>query len=205
MLSFQDNLGIKGHLTISKLENGNETLIFDEKNIIVSGFGWSLAYLYSKLGSTTIADYQIDRFQLGLSGYSGNQVSSTFQLSGALSSVAEYTGNSTDSNLYSFSSAQYKNGSIVTSPTPIFASIPFNKVTRIDDRSVRYTIFVDEDSCNSLSRNGADAYLNEIGLFIRNPRAQSPQASVLSAYKYFSNIRKTSDFALIFRWSISFG
>lgn len=203
-LSFVDNLPIKGHLTISKVVNGNEEVIFDDKNVIVSGFGWSLGYLYSRQGSTNISDFQIDRFQLGLSGSTANQVSSTYQLSSPLSSISEYTTNG-DSNLYSFSAAQYKNGVISTSPTPIFAKIPFSKVTKIDDRSVRYTIFIDEDSCNNLSRSGAEVSLNEIGLFIKNPRAASPEASVLAAYKYFSNIRKTSDFGLIFRWVITFG
>lgn len=203
-MNFTDNLNIRGHLSISKVRNGSEELVFDDKNIIVSGFGWSLAYLYSKLGSLSIADYQIDRVQLGVSGHSANQVSSTFQLSGPLSSVSEYTTNG-DSNIYAFSAAQYKNGVISTSPTPIYAKIPFSKVTKIDDRSVRYTIFVDEDSCNNLTRSGSDVSLNEIGLFIKNPRSQNPEASVLAAYKYFSNIRKTDDFALIFRWTITFG
>lgn len=202
--SFLENLPIRGHLTISKVTKGLEEIVFDDKNVIVSGFGWSLAYMYSKLGSTNITDYQIDRFQLGVSGSSANQVSSTFQLSGPLSSTSEYmtTG---DSNLYSFSGYQYKNAVVTSSPTPIFAKIPFSKVTKIDERSVRYTIFIDEDSCNNLSRSGSAASLSEIGLFIKNPRASSPEASVLAAYKYFSSIRKTSDFGLIFRWTITFG
>jgi hypothetical protein len=65
---------------------------------------------------------------------------------------------------------------------------------------------VDEDSCNDLSRPGnSEASLNEIGLFVKNPKASATETSVLAAYRYFSNIRKTSDFALVFRWTISFG
>lgn len=203
--SFIDSLNIKGHLTISKLKDGSEELIFDDKNVIVSGFGVGLAYLYSRLGSTNILDYQIDRFQLGTAGSQANQVSSTFQLSSPLSSLAEYVGNSTDSNLYALSAIQIKNGTQSTSPTPYFAKIPFTKVTKIDDQSVRYTIFIDEDSCNNISRNGSDASLNEIGLFMKNPLGTATDASILVAYKYFSNIRKTDDFGLIFRWTISFG
>lgn len=202
--NFVDQLNIKGHLTIHKVVKGSEELIFDEKNVIVSGFGWSLAYLFSKLGSNSIDDYQIDRFQLGVSGHSGNQVSSTFQLSGPLSSISEYTANG-DSNVYAFSAYQYKNAIATTSPAPIFAKIPFSKVTKIDERSVRYTIFIDEDSCNNLTRNGSSVNLNEIGLFIKNPRAQTTETSVLAAYRYFTNIRKTEDFGLIFRWTITFG
>ena len=203
-LPFTEKLGIKGHLTIHKVCDNGEELIFDDKNIIVSGFGWSLAYLYAKLGSDSITDYQIDRVQLGVSGHAGAQVSSTYELSGPLSSIAEYTSNG-DSNLFAFSAHQYKNGSIVTTPAPIFAKIPFSKVTRIDERSVRYTIFLDEDSCNNLTRDGNDSPLNEIGLFIKNPLAESTESSVLAAYKHFSDIRKTSDFGLVFRWTITFG
>ena len=203
-MDFISNSNIKGHLTIHKVENNIEELLFDDKNVIVSGFGQSLAYFFSKLGAQTIVDYQIDRFQLGVAGSTAQQVSSTYQLSSALSSISEYTTNG-DSNLYSFSAAQWKNNVISTVPTPVFAKIPFSKVTKIDDRSVRYTIFIDEDSCNNLSRNGVDANLNEIGLFMKNPKGISSDTSILVAYKYFSNIRKTDDFALIFRWTISFG
>ena len=76
----------------------------------------------------------------------------------------------------------------------------------MDDRTVRYTIFIDEDSCNNITRPGnTEIPLNEIGLFIKNPKASATETSVLAAYRYFSNIRKTSDFALVFRWTISFG
>ena len=203
MINITDNLNMNGHLTIHKVQEGVEELIFDDKNVIVSGMGWALSYLYGNAGSTNIVDYQIDRFQLGVSGHLDVQVSSTYELSGPLSSVAEYTGG--DSNLYSFSANQYKNDSINTGVDPFFAKIPFNKVTKIGQNSVRYTIFIDEDSCNNLSRGGNDVALNEIGLFIKNPRAESIDASVLSAYKYFSNIIKTSDFGLVFRWTITFG
>lgn len=204
IIEAKEKLNMTGHLTIHKVVDGQETLIFDDKNVIVSGMGWGLGYLFSMLGSNKITDFQIDRFQVGVSGHSGNQVSSTFQLSGPLSSLAEYTGNG-DSNLNVFSANQYKNANIVTTPTPWFAKIPFTKVTRVDERSVRYTIFIDEDSCNNLTRNSNAANLNEIGLFMRNPRSQSPEASVLVAYKHFSNIRKTSDFGLLIKWVLSFG
>lgn len=194
--SFTENLNMKGHLTISKIANGEEEILFDEKNVIVSGFGVGMAYLFSKLGSTNIADYQIDRFQLGVSGNTGAQVSSTFQLSSALTSVDQYTTTGLDSNLFAFTGTQIKNGANSTS---VFCRIPFTKVTKIDDRSVRYTIFLDEDSCNSLLP------LNEIGLFMKNPRGDATDSSILVAYRYFTSIQKTSDFGLMFRWTISFG
>jgi len=194
---------MKGHLTIHKIANGQEELIYDEDNVITSGFGWSLAHLYGLAGSDSVTDFQIDRFQLGVSGNSDNQVSSTYELSGPLSSAAEYIGTGTDSNLFTVSSDLYLTDETIEEQ--VFSKIPFAKVTKIDDRSVRYTIFVDEDSCNDLQREGSDAPLNEIGLFIKNARGKATDESVLAAYRYFSNITKTSDFGLVFRWTISFG
>jgi len=198
--SLTSQLGIKGHLTVHKVVDGQEELIYDEDNVIVSGFGWALAHLYGKVGSDVITDYQIDRFKLGVSGGSELQVSNTTDLSGALSSLASYVGTG-DSNLDVVSGYRWAND-VATTTGEWFAKIPFSKVTKVDDRTVRYTIFVDEDSCNNLPN---DASLNEIGLFIKNPKANATETSVLAAYRYFSNIRKTSDFALVFRWTISFG
>jgi hypothetical protein len=193
-------LGIKGHLTVHKVVDGQEELVYDEDNVIVSGFGWALAHLYGRVGSETITDFQIDRFKLGVSGGAALQVSTTTDLSGPLSSQASYIGTG-DSSLDVVSGYRWENNNVITTGE-WFAKIPFSKVTKIDDRTVRYTILVDEDSCNDLPN---DANLNEIGLFIKNPKASATETSVLAAYRYFSNIRKTSDFAIVFRWTISFG
>ena len=201
--TFNEGLATKGHLTIHKIANGEEELLFEDKNVIVSGFGWALGHLYGLAGSPTVTDFQIDRFQLGVSGHVGNQVSSTFQLSGPLSSTEDYTTNG-DSNLLAVSADAYANDQI-NGTQSVFAKIPFSKVTKIDDRSVRYTIFVDEDSCNNLSRDALPVNLNEIALWVKNPKGRPNDASVMAAYRYFSNIRKTSDFGLVFRWTITFG
>lgn len=201
--SFIDSLGITGHLTVHKSYGDAEELIYDEKNVIVSGFGWALAHMYGRVGSTTITDYQIDRFKLGVSGGSELQVSTTTDLSGPLSSNLEYVGEG-DSNLEIVSGYRWVSDQATVALEP-YAKIPYSKVTKIDDRTVRYTIFVDEDSCNNLSRDGADANLNEIGLFIKNPKANATETSVLAAYRYFTPVRKTDQFALVFRWTISFG
>lgn len=201
--SLVSQLGMKGHLTIHKVVDGQEELVYDEDNVIVSGFGWALAHLYGRVGSDTITDYQIDRFKLGVDGFAGLQVSSTTDLSGPLSSQAEYIGTQ-DSNLAVVSGYRWAND-VAGTDEEWYAKIPYSKVTKVDDRTVRYTIFIDEDSCNNLDRSGVDANLNEIGLFIKNPKANAKDTSVLAAYRYFSNIRKTSDFGLVFRWTISFG
>lgn len=199
ILNLLEELDIKGHLTISKVfPGGKEEIVFDDHNIIVSGMGVSLAHLFALSGSNSILDYQIDRFQIGVSGYAGLEVSSTNSLSGALSSITEYVG--TGGNILTASGYQIKNNSVVNTPV-YYGLIPQHSVTRINDSSVRYTIFIDQESCNNL-RNGAS--LNEIGLFVKNIKNNSPIAPIMVAYRVFSNIVKTSDFGLVFRWSLNF-
>ena len=128
------------------------------------------------------------------------EVSSTNQLAAQLSSVAQY---GTGSNLYIESCDQIK--SEQTLANKFFALIPANKITRIGDSSVRYTLVVDEEACNGLVGVGEEELnLNEVGLFMKNPKGSSTNASLLTAYRTFSNIYKTSDFSLIFRWTLNF-
>lgn len=195
-----DYLNINGHVTIHKLfDDGREELIYDDHNVIVSGMGVGLACFFGLSGSNSVIDYQIDRYQIGVSGSQGREVSSTNSLSGPLSSAFEYTGDEGD--IFPLSGNQIKgtfDGNIVW-----YGAIPAHNITRIDDTSVRYTITIDKDSCNNI--RSATTYLNEVGLFMRNPLGLNPiPAPILVAYKYFSPIRKTSDFALVLRWTLNF-
>tara|TARA_R110000868_G_scaffold13711_6_gene63605 strand:- start:320 stop:931 length:612 start_codon:yes stop_codon:yes gene_type:complete len=201
-LNLIESLDIKGHLTISKLyPTGKEEIVFDDHNIIVSGMGVALAHMFALSGSTSILDYQIDRFQLGVSGSSPVEVSTTTALISPLSSMTEYAG--TGGNILTTSGYQIRNNAVVATPV-YYGLIPQHNITRIDDNTVRYTILVDQDSCNNLSRGSDPGYLSEIGLFIKNIKSNNPAASILVAYRAYSYIRKTTDFALVFRWSISF-
>jgi hypothetical protein len=157
--------------------------------------------MFNGSGSNTVLDYQIDRFQVGVSGPpTGGSTSAIYELSGALSSIAEYGAGS---NLFIERASQIKNSLIVTNQ--YFARIPANKITRISDTSVRYTLVVDEEACNSLRREGSDLDINEIGLLMKNPTGNTAlNRSILVAYRTFSNIRKTNDFSLIFRWTLNF-
>jgi len=201
-LNFLEELDIKGHLTISKVyPDSKEEVIFDDHNIIVSGMGVALAHMFALSGSTSILDYQIDRFQIGVSGSAAYEVSSTNKLTGPLSSITEYVGYAGD--ILVASGYQIQNGAAVAQAN-WYGLVPQHNITRVDDNTVRYTIFIDQESCNNLTRNSADAFLNEIGLFVKNIKSGSPVAPILVAYRHFSNVRKTSDFALVFRWSLSF-
>lgn len=201
-LNFIEELNIRGHLTISKIySDKSEEIIFDDHNIIVSGMGVALAHMFGLSGSTSILDYQVDRFQIGVSGSAAYEVSSTNKLTGPLTSIAEYAG--VAGEVLVTSGYQIQNNTVVAQAN-IYGMIPQQNITRVDDNTVRYTIFLDQESCNDLTRNSSPANLNEIGLFVKNIKSGSPVAPILVAYRYFSNVRKTSDFALVFRWSLSF-
>jgi len=206
MRNFTEELGINGYLTIiKKFKDGTEETIFDDHNIIVSGMGVGLSYMFNGSGSTTVLDYQIERFQLGTSGKDGTtpdnviETSAIYSLSGALSSIAQYGAGS---NFYIEDATQIKNG--VNALNQFFPLISASKITRVGDTSVRYTLVVDEEACNNLTRDTNEANLNEVGLFIKNPQGAGINTSLLAAYRTFSNIYKTSDFSLIFRWTLNF-
>lgn len=197
MKNFIEDMDVNGHLQIVKIfDDGAEEIVFDDHNIIVSGMGLGLSYFFSLSGSQTILDYQIDRFQVGLSGSLGQEVSSTYELGGPLSSVDLYGDNGL---LYVLSGFHAINSTTYQGPE-WFGYIPSHKVSRVGERSVRYTLTLDKDSCNDLPSD-----LNEVGLFMKNPLNSKLSAdnSVLVAYRYFSGITKTEDFSLIFRWTIN--
>ena len=201
MKNFTEELGINGHLTIIKqYTDGQEEVVFDDHNVIVSGMGVGLTYMFTGSGSNSVLDYQIDRFQVGVSGPpAGGVTSSIFQLSGPVTQ-AEYGAGS---NLFIDSRSQITNTGVTTLPA---ALIPANKRTRIGDSSVRYTIVVDEEACNGITRvgPGKSGALNEIGLLMKNPTGNTADRPILVAYRTFSDIVKTSDFSLIFRWTLNF-
>tara|TARA_R110002124_G_scaffold74104_3_gene198547 strand:- start:8418 stop:9017 length:600 start_codon:yes stop_codon:yes gene_type:complete len=199
MKNFTEELGINGHLTIiKKFTDGQEEVVFDDHNIIVSGMGVGLTYMFTGSGSNSVLDYQIDRFQIGVSGPpTGGETSAIYQLSGA-ATLAEYGGGS---NLFIDVKDQMTNGTLTSNAA---ALIPANKITKISDASVRYTLVVDEEACNSISRNSNDMNINEVGLLMKNPTGNTADQPLLVAYRTFSNIRKTNDFSLIFRWTLNF-
>jgi hypothetical protein len=201
MKNFAEDMGITGHLTIiRKWNTGDEEVLLDDSNVIVSGMGVGLSYLFTGSGSDSILDYQIDRFQVGVSGPpEGGVTSAINQLSGQILD-SQYGG---DSNLFISVNSQIVGNSLISNRA--FALIPSSKMTRIGDSSVRYTLVLDEEACNNLQgASSEDLNINEIGMFMKNPTASTDDRSLLVCYRTFSNIRKTSDFSLIFRWTLNF-
>lgn len=201
MKNFTEDLGINGHLTIiKKMNSGEEEVLLDDPNIIVSGMGVGLSYLFTASGSNNIVDYQIQKFQLGISGPpEGGVTSGINELSGSLTSIDEY---GLGSNLAIFQGQQLVGDSVANQR--IFAEIPVSKITRINQNSVRYTLVVDEEAANNIQREGIDRGINEIGMFLKNPTGYAADRPILACYRTFSDIVKTNDFSLIFRWTINF-
>jgi len=203
-MNFIEDLGVRGYLQIAKIyKDKPEEIVFDDHNIIVSGMSVGLSHFFTGSGSDSVIDYHLDRFQVGVSG-NDTAGSAIYQLSGSLSSQIEY-GNAV--NFAIVSGYQINNGVISTNKDNTFGLIPFKNVTRINETSVRYTIILDEDTANYGNyayRSPTNVPLTEIGLFMKNPRGLASDTSILVAYRKFTEILKSSEYSLVFRWTINF-
>ena len=184
-----------GHLQIFKVyEDGEEVLHFDQNNIITSGMGVGFSYLFTGQGSDNIIDYQIRNFLIGSGVTDATDYSaSTFKLKGGVLNSADW---GSDTSLIVEDYAPIENGTIVGSTVP-FARIRFSNVHKVTTTSVRYTLVLDRNTLNG-------KYINEVGLFMRNPKGNATPNPILVAYRPFTEITKTSDFSLIFRWTLQF-
>ena len=182
-----------GHLQIFKLfDNGEEKLVFNDNNVITSGMGVGFAHLFAASGGTTITEYQILNFLIG-SGGTANYGVSTYELR---SPVLHSTNWGSNTTLITEDLKPIENGDIKGTTLPL-ARIRFSNIHRVTTTSVRYTLVLDRSTLNRAS-------INEVGLYMRNPRGVSPPSPILVAYKPFTDITKTSDFSLIFRWTLQF-
>jgi len=196
---FNENTSPRGHLEVWKrYADGTEELHYSDKNVICSGMGWTLSQFFTAPLSEAIDKYQLTYFQVGTSGSTDLQVSSTGELSAGLS-LADYGTGFLDIDVHSL----WNNGTITTNQP--FGSIPYAYIRKITDTKVLYQIVLDQASCN-VGEDPGGVPLNEIGLFAKNPfhGTTSPEQSVLVAYRYFKPIYKTDALTLIFRWSIEF-
>jgi hypothetical protein len=220
-----DILQPNGHLEIWKVyPDGEEVLYFDEDNTITSGMGVGLGMLYAGSGSTNVLDFQIRYFQLGvgsdatkLATYGTSEsvlVSALGQANptapggdAAHGSMSGADYSSTLSNvLIDFHQLMASDGQALNNseglgsgPTPwVFGVISDNSIKRVDTNSVTYIIYLDQQTCN------IEAPINEIGLFMQNPIGLDPERSQLVAYRPFNDITKTSDFSLVFKWTLNF-
>lgn len=193
-MSTEDILTPRGELEIWKVyDDGRpDECVFEDHNIITNGLGISLAYLFAGEGSDLATDYQINYFQVGTVDDTADVTLE--ELSGALT---EEDYKDTGSLLVTEDRKIIVNNS-PSQGTQTFVRIPYTQIQKIGSKTVRYTIIIDKNSANNLGSN-----LKQIGLFMKNPRGLTDEASVLIAYRTF-NLPKAPDFALVFKWSIIF-
>lgn len=204
-----DILNVSGHLEICKVyADGTEETVFDDANTITSGMGVGLGLLYAGSGAADITEFQIRYFQLGVSGDTkiGDYGVSEVALASALGQVAGEADYQSVGNSYIPIAAHEHmdwDGAAKTvtggGSTWYFPTISDNSIKRVDLNSLTYILYIDREACNDLNTP-----LNEVGLFMQNPLGLSTRRSQLCAYRPFTNIIKTSDFALIFKWTLNF-
>jgi hypothetical protein len=188
-----DKIQPTGNLEIWKIyEDGTEELHFEEHNVITSGMGVGFAHLFSGSGAGKINDFQILNFQIGSGGAVTNYGVSTYELTTPVTEAAYLT---TGSELLIETLSTIKGGIIATA-SPL-VRIPFSNIQKISNTSVRFNLVVDQNSL-------VESTINEVGLFMRNPRGNSPPNPILVAYRPFTSLVKTSTFSLILKWTISF-
>lgn len=206
-----DVLDVSGHLEIYKIfADGQEEKVFDDANTITSGMGVGLGLLYAGSGAADITNFQLRYFQLGVLG---NTKITNYGVSevALVSALGQEEGNSdyqsaVDSNLpVSVHQLMDWNGNAKATAGGSFGNnwrfgvISDNSIKRVDLNSVTYILYVDRSACNDLGTS-----INEIGLFMQNPLGYATKRSQLCAYRPFTNILKTSDFALVFKWTLNF-
>tara|TARA_R110000824_G_scaffold40353_7_gene121114 strand:- start:1320 stop:1937 length:618 start_codon:yes stop_codon:yes gene_type:complete len=201
-----ENFDPSGHLEIYKIfEDGKEECVFDEANTITSGMGVGLGLLYAGSGSQVMTDFQIRYMQLGTSGQDVVDTYGVSQYSlvsafGQVYGIADYGINSTiphvSGALMGPDGGQLQKTGGQTDKW-IKLVISDNAIKRVDLNSVTYILYADRNTCN-------DQIVNEIGLFMENPFAVDPKRSNMVAYRPFINISKTSDFSLLFKWTLNF-
>jgi hypothetical protein len=196
-MSRSKSINPTGHLKIYKrYMDGTEELHFDQQNVITSGLGVGLSHLFSASGSNSITDFQIINFLVGSGGDYNDYGASTYKLQAPVKAEADWGD---DTSLIIETVWPWENG--VAGPSRRYsARIPFSNINKVTSTSVRYTLVLDRNTLNGAS-------LNEVGLYMRNPRGTlyfSFINSILVAYRPFTEITKTSDFSLIFRWTLQF-
>ena len=189
----------KGHLEIIKIyDDGHEEVHFSESNVITSGLGVGLSHLFAGSGGGTISDFQILNFQVGTGGNINSYGTSSFKLNTPL------TGGTTSEYLTIGSEALVEDlypiqNRAIKASTEGFVRTAFSNIQKVTSNSVRFNLILDRYTANGLATE-----LDEIGMFMRNPRGLSTPSPILVTYRPFTGLKKTSYFSLLFKWTINF-
>lgn len=198
-MKFFENFDPNGYLEVWIVNSdGSQELHFSDKNVICSGLGLTMANFFTAPLQEDVENYQMSYFQVGTSGWSGNQLSSTGQLSATLSK-SDYGSGALDISVHTL----HNNGlNILNQP---FGVIPKQYIRKVSNERVMWQIVLDQNTAN-VGDAPTNTPLNEIGLFSKDPfhGGNSPNQSVLCAYRYFKPIYKTDAITVVFRWTIEF-
>ena len=207
---FDETAGIRGHLTIIKrdVQTKEETIWFDDHNIIVSGMGYTITEAFTKdcaadidcageikgvserSGCSTDA-YKINHFQLGTSGSVSREVVTTFSLGNALKE-SDY---GVEPSLLEF-----HKGNVCSEGTPVVSQsfVGILNKTYYPPNAILHYVILDETACNDIT-------LNEIALFSQNPSNTDALNHHMVSYRAFKPLLKDKAYELIIRWVIYFG
>lgn len=186
-----------GHLEIWKhYPDGNKELHFKDDNVICSGMGATLAEMFDGDPATDIGNFQCVYFRCGSGGQADYQVSSRSDVEEPFTRAQHGTGN-LDISMHDL----IANGTKTTAVP--FGRIPYGYIKRVTPTKCMWQIVLDEQTLN-VGDETPEGYINEIGLYSKNPYLEATDASMLCAYRYFKKIYKTDAFILVFRWTIEF-
>tara|TARA_R110000824_G_scaffold93685_1_gene226453 strand:- start:5989 stop:6591 length:603 start_codon:yes stop_codon:yes gene_type:complete len=190
-----------GHLEIWKhYPDGKKELHFKDDNVICSGMGATLAEMFDADPNVDVENFQCLYFRCGSGGQASYQVSSRSDIESPFNRT-QYGNGNLDMSIHNLIQNGAKSGG-----TMPFGSIPYGYIKRVTPTKCMWQIVLDEQTCNvgDPSPNYPEGYINEIGLYSKNPYVEVTDASMLCAYRYFKKIYKTDAFILVFRWTIEF-
>jgi hypothetical protein len=190
-----DKFKPRGFLEVIKVyEDGSEEVHFSENNVITSGMGVGLSHLFSGSGADTVSDFQVLNFQVGTGGDITDYGVSSHKINTPLTE-AQYISTGSETLIEALKPIQ--DGTVKAS-TESMVRLPFSNIQKVTPTSVRFNLLLDRYTANQ------ETELDEVGLFMRNPRGLNTPSPILVAYRPFSGIRKTSTFSLLFKWTLHF-
>ena len=209
---------IRGQLTVCKIySDGTSEEVFNESNMITAGLTSAFLDIMHRSGSAFAEDYRPRYFQFG-TGTRTLPSDDTSSMFFKLDTPLDWAGYGDDSDIkiheryrgfYASSNDGGRNYEEVEYADPVFSSVVFSGSDEYfaeirEDFVTRHYY----DSCESLivlgNNSGNGSTISEVGLFAKNPKGYVYDSPLLMAYKSFTGIAKTSDFALSFRWNIGY-
>lgn len=197
---------MKGSVKIKKVfRDGSEELVLEDHNIITKGMGRSITSVLSNNVPDKLSDMLIGYYQIGAGNtYPSNHEPETrpyiYQLANPLleAQYGDKTNQVIDihNQLYP-TKGNFSPDSALQSLKATFVELSPEYHTKITDDSVHYRLVIDKETANGVN-------IRELGLFSKNPDAESEEKSILVAYKTTGGIEKSDLFDLVVDWNLKF-